>query len=413
MREANRIPDWFQKRRLGIFLHWGIYAAGGLHEQELWRFRTPMETYRRYAESFNPTGFDPRRWLDCIQENGFEYIVFTAKHHDGFCMFDSGCTDFKITRTPFGRDVFGMLAEECRSRGMPLVAYYSVVDWHHPAYPNCGRHHELVTDPARHDMSEYVEYMRTQIRELCTGYGTLHGIWWDMNTTGLVDPSLNEMIRDLQPEAVINDRGCSPGDYITSERRAPEINHDDLKFEGCDSVGRFSWGYRRDEDYFSVRFFKEKVALTLARGGNFLINVGPDQNGVFPPPAVEILTGVGSWYRKTREGLTAPPVPGFSSPRRPVTGGAAGNTYYWILEEPSASSRFVLPGEQFPEITEAVLLNTGEKLAVASRQIYPDFFAPPYRTVFDVPCNADEVHVLKITFASPPQCPVAGSSEVL
>ncbi|UKI30512.1 MAG: alpha-L-fucosidase [Lentisphaeria bacterium] len=334
--------------------------------------------YRRYAENFRAAAFDPRRWLDVIQENGFEYLVFTAKHHDGFCMFDSRLTDFNVTRTPFGRDVFGMLAEECHRRSLPLVAYYSVVDWHHPAYPNRGRHHELVTDPARHNLAEYLEYMRGQIRELCSNYGTLHGIWWDMNTAELNDPSLNEMIRRLQPEAVINDRGCGPGDYLTSERCAPEENRGALKYEGCDSVGRFSWGFRRDEDYYSSSFFQSKVALTLARGGNFLINIGPDGDGRFPEPAEKILIEAGSWYRKVREGLTATPAPDLSTSRQPVTGEPGGDTFYWILEEPSASSRFVLPGKQFPDIAEAELLNTGEKLP--DRQP-PDFPGILHRTV--------------------------------
>lgn len=401
MKNKNDLPEWFRKKRLGLFIHWGIYAVGGIHEQELWRYRTPWEQYRRYAENFRAAAFDPRRWLDVIQENGFEYLVFTAKHHDGFCMFDSRLTDFNVTRTPFGRDVFGMLAEECHRRSLPLVAYYSVVDWHHPAYPNRGRHHELVTDPARHNLAEYLEYMRGQIRELCSNYGTLHGIWWDMNTAELNDPSLNEMIRRLQPEAVINDRGCGPGDYLTSERCAPEENRGALKYEGCDSVGRFSWGFRRDEDYYSSSFFQSKVALTLARGGNFLINIGPDGDGRFPEPAEKILIEAGSWYRKVREGLTATPAPDLSTSRQPVTGEPGGDTFYWILEEPSASSRFVLPGKQFPDIAEAELLNTGEKLPVASRRIFPEFFTEPYRTVFGVPVDAGEIRVLKLRFRAP------------
>ena len=128
MKKTNDLPEWFRKKRLGLFIHWGIYAVGGIHEQELWRYRTPQEQYYRYAENFRAAAFDPRRWLDAIQENGFEYLVFTAKHHDGFCMFDSRLTDFNVTRTPFGRDVSGLHAKECHKRSLPLVAYNSVVD---------------------------------------------------------------------------------------------------------------------------------------------------------------------------------------------------------------------------------------------------------------------------------------------
>lgn len=401
----NGIPKWFGQKRLGAFIHWGVYAVGEKHEQELWRYRTPWPQYLDYVRRFAAPDFDPRRWLDFLQENGFEYLVFTTKHHDGFCMFDSSFTDFKVTNTPFGRDVFGLLAEECHKRSFPLVAYYSVVDWHHPAYPNCGGHHELLTDPTRHNLAEYAGYLRSQIRELCTNYGTIHGIWWDMNTVTLEDSSINAMIRELQPQAVINDRGCSPGDYLTSERCAPEERRAGVKFEGCDSVGRFSWGYRRDEDYYSVDFFKGKVALTLGRGGNFLINVGPEPSGRFPEPAANIMAGVGQWYRRVREALTAPPQPAFSGPRRLVTGAAGGDTFYWILAEPSESDRFVLPGDVFPEISGAWLLNTGEELAVSDRRIFPEFFASPFRTVSGVPVDAGELRVLKIRFKSPVKIP--------
>ena len=374
--------SWFSEKRLGMFVHWGIYAVGGLHEQELWRHGTPRARYERYAEHFDPKHFDPKRWLDFFQENGMEYLVFTAKHHDGFCMFDSAATDFKITATPFGRDVFGMLAEECRRRDFPLVAYYSVVDWHHSAYPNCGRCHEIVTDPAGHDLAAYTEYLRTQIRELCSNYGTIHGIWWDMNTAGLHDETIHRMIRELQPQAVINDRGPGSGDFATSERSAAHQNGLAHNVEACDSIGRFSWGYCRNEDYYSPRFLKAKIALMLARGGNFLLNAGPDADGKFSPEAHRVLSAVGSWYCQVRPGLTACPRPEFSRPRQPVTGAPDGDELFWVLEEPAPSHQFELCGKDLPPLLEAELLNNHTALAVDNSVLYRNPFFPPRRAAF-------------------------------
>ena len=132
----NDPRNWFCRKRFGMFVHWGVYAAGGIHEQELWRYNTPQEVYKRYSEVFNPVKFDPARWLDMIQDSGMEYLVFTVKHHDGFCMFNTAYTDYNIMNTPYGRDITAMLAEECHKRNFPLEFYYSCVDCHHPAYPN-------------------------------------------------------------------------------------------------------------------------------------------------------------------------------------------------------------------------------------------------------------------------------------
>ncbi len=155
MRFTKEDPrSWFMEKRFGMFVHWGIYACGGRHEQEQMRYNVPPAVYEKYADIFNPVKFDPAQWLDMIQENGMQYLVFTAKHHDGFCMWDTAETNYNIMNTPYGKDIVGMLAEECHKQKFPLELYYSCVDWHHPAYPNLGRHHEITTDPSKHDKSD-------------------------------------------------------------------------------------------------------------------------------------------------------------------------------------------------------------------------------------------------------------------
>ena len=184
MQRFNDARDWFFQKRFGFFVHWGIYSVGGQQEQALQRYRIPWSRYLEYQKTFNPKEFHPSEWLDLAEKNGMRYLVFTTKHHDGFCMWDTKETDFNIMHTPYGRDLLKELADECHKRNFPLVLYYSVVDWHHPNYPNIGRHHEIQTDPAKHDLERYMTFLKNQIRELCTNYGKIDGIWWECRRSG-------------------------------------------------------------------------------------------------------------------------------------------------------------------------------------------------------------------------------------
>lgn len=135
--------DWFFENRFGMFVHWGIYAIPGWHEQHQWRGRTPAHEYVKLAEHWNPVNYNPDAWLDLAEEAGMQYIVVTTKHHDGFCLWDTAHTDFNTMNTPCGKDLIAELADACHRRDFPLGFYYSCADWHHPYYPNQGRHHEL------------------------------------------------------------------------------------------------------------------------------------------------------------------------------------------------------------------------------------------------------------------------------
>ncbi len=357
--------EWFFRHRLGLFIHWGLYAIHGIHEQEQQRFNVPADEYRKLIDRFTPGKFNPDSWLDLMQENGFEYLVFTTKHHDGFCLWPSHETAFHVGNTPFRRDVVGELAEACRRRGIPLEFYYSIVDWNQENYPNVGRHHEIVTDSTHHNWNLYLEFLKRQITELCTNYGTIHGIWWDMNVPEARAPEVHELIRRLQPAAVINNRGFAPGDYSTPERDFdPESANPDSDakrlVEACQSAGVNSWGFRNEEDYYSIRYFLNRIDRTLAAGGNYLLNVGPDADGVIPPPAVEILRGVGRWFRKVREALEAEPAPGLlENQRLPAT--RQGNILYIHCPEVLESSTLSLrPLERAPR--RVTLLNTDEAI---------------------------------------------------
>jgi alpha-L-fucosidase len=294
--------DWFFERRYGMFVHWGLYSIPGWHEQHQWRARVSRSEYVKLAAQWNPVKFNPGQWLDLLEEAGMKYITITTKHHDGFCLFDSKQTTFNTMNTPYKKDVIGLLADECHKRKIPLCLYYSIADWNQPNYPNQGRHHELPPQPQDSpDWDKYMLFLREQVRELCTNYGEIHGFWWDMNVPVYKDRSVNDMIRKLQPKAVINNRGFDEGDFGTPERdydnAAADAKSFDKPVEACQSVGMESWGYKKDEDYYTIRHLESSIDRYLARDANYLLNVGPTGEGLIPPESAAILKKIGVWKK--------------------------------------------------------------------------------------------------------------------
>jgi alpha-L-fucosidase len=299
--------DWFFEKRFGMFVHWGLYSIPGWHEQHQWRARVPRAEYIKLAQKWNPVKFDPEKWLDLMEAAGMKYITVTTKHHDGFCLWDTRQTGFNTMNTPFRQDIIGRLSDACHARNVPLCLYYSIVDWNHPNYPNQGRHHELPQPgPGDNpDWDKYMSFLKEQVKELCSNYGKIHGFWWDMNVPQHKDPSVNEMIRTLQPDAVINNRGFDDGDFGTPERDfdsasavAPTLER---PTEACQSVGMESWGYKSDEDYYSDFHLQASIDRYLARGANYLLNVGPDALGSIPKEPAAILKRLGKWYSSVKE----------------------------------------------------------------------------------------------------------------
>ena len=241
--------DWFFKNCFGMFVHWGLYAIPAWHEQHQYRGRVERAEYVKLLKQFNPKQFDPERWLDLMQETGMKYLCITSKHCDGFCLWDTRQTTYNVMNTPYKRDILGMLSEACHKREIPLCLYYSIADWNHPNYPNEGRQHEIPPQPGDSpDWEKYLEFLKAQVRELCTNYGKIHGFWWDANVPKYKDTSINAMIRQLQPDAVINNRGFDDGDFGTPERdyQKDESVSFDHPTEANQAVGMESWGYRSD-----------------------------------------------------------------------------------------------------------------------------------------------------------------------
>ncbi len=400
--------DWFFEQRYGMFVHWGLYSIPGWHEQHQWRGRVPREEYVKLAQQWNPKKFNPEQWLDLMEEAGMKYITITTKHHDGFCLWDTQQTSFNTMNTPYKQDVIGMLSDACHKRKVPLSLYYSIADWNQPSYPNQGRHHELLPQPNDSpDWDKYMVFLKEQVRELCTNYGEIHGFWWDMNVPVFKDPSINAMIRKLQPKAVINNRGFDDGDFGTPERDydnpAVEAKGFDKPVEACQSVGMESWGYKKDEDYYTDRHLISSIDRYLARDGNYLLNVGPTGEGLIPPEAAAILKRIGAWkksvdqsFQQVRTDSEVLSLPGVLVTKRD-------KTLYVHLNKATVGNGFKLkPINVLPK--KATLLNTGKPIDCAVNLCPSDHATQqPYLRLRNLPVNemSNTVLVAKLEFDRP------------
>lgn len=410
MKRFHDSRDWFFEKRFGLFVHWGLYAIKGWHEQEIWRWPVAREEYARYLRQFNPVRFDPDAWLDAAREAGMEYVVFTTKHCDGFCNWDSQQTDFKITNTPYGKDVLRLLSEACQRQSMPLCLYYSIPDMHHPAYPHSGRPYEYAAPlPGnKADFAAYLDYVRAQMRELLTQYGPIHAWWWDANVMKHEDESFHDLVQELQPAALINGRGFGKGDFQTPERDWDNSINASAAFseltEACTSVGLYSWGWKTDEDHYSDFHLRHSIAKVLAKGGNYLLNVGPKADGTFDPEDVARLRRIGEWLKPVQEAFEGTEPASGLTDNRNVLLTRRRETVYVILHKPPTTDAVRLrPIDAMP--CEAVLLNDGRPVECIVNRLPgygPGVDAEPVLRLRRLPVDtfAGQVMVVRLRFAS-------------
>lgn len=301
--------SWFPEARFGMFVHFGIYALLGRGEWVQYRGPIPQAKYEKLRERFNPARFDADEWVDIAERGGCRYLCVTAKHHDGFCLFDSALTDYKITNTPFGGDLIGELVEACQRRGMRILLYYSQPDWHHPNFVHRrGWFKDLDDPPAsdRPDWPKYLAYYHGQIEELCTNYERIDGIWFDGVQKSERDwqgRRVYDLIKRLQPAAVVNER-AGFGDFFTPERSvSAEPAAAGYMVEGCQSISANAWGHREDSTLNNAPFLIESLVKMAAANGNYLLNVGPLPDGTIPEEQAARLADVGDWLRRHGEAI--------------------------------------------------------------------------------------------------------------
>lgn len=319
--EKTKRLSWWTEARFGMFIHWGLYAQAARHEWVKKRERISDEEYQKYFELFNPDLFDPKEWAKKAKAAGMKYAVITSKHHEGFCMFNSKFTDYDIMNTPYGKDIIKEWTDAFRAEGLGIGFYYSLIDWHHPEYTIDRVHPQSVNTQQEYDelnkerdMSIYREYLKNQVREILTNYGKIDILWLDYSFPGQFGKGrddwgsveLIKMVRELQPDILINDRldlkDFSGGwDFTTPEQFKvqswPEIDGKKIPWETCQTFSG-SWGYYRDEHTWKDN--KQLLVLlieSVSKGGNLLLNVGPTARGTFDYRADEALANMGKWMR--------------------------------------------------------------------------------------------------------------------
>jgi len=317
--QRDRRMSWWREARFGMFIHWSLYAipAGvwkgrcvpGIGEWIQQRARIPVKEYEELAKQFNPVKFNAREWVQVAKEAGMKWIVITAKHHDGFCMFNTKLTDYNIVKaTPFKRDPLKELAEACKEGGVRLGFYYSqLLDWHHPD----GMGNDWDYDPNEKNFSKYLEeYVKPQLRELLTNYGPVAVIWFDIWTpTHEQARDLKALVRKLQPDTIISGR-IDPGRWEKGIGDYRERGDNEIPIEKVEddwetpATINDTWGFKSyDHNWKSAGVLIEKLVDIVSKGGNYLLNVGPTAEGVIPEPSMRVLREVGRWLKINGESI--------------------------------------------------------------------------------------------------------------
>lgn len=314
---GNGNTNWFVKDRFGMFIHWGLYALPARKEWVKFHEKMTTEDYQKYFAHFNPDLFNPEEWAKSAKEAGMKYFVITTKHHDGFCLFDSKYTNYKVTNTPYGKDIIKILVNAFRKEGLKVGFYYSLIDWHHKEFPIDLNHPQFKDEDFKEEnkhrnVKKYAEYMRKQVTELLSNYGKIDILWFDYsypvkNGKGRNDwesEKLIKLVRKLQPHILVNSRLDPPGagDFETPEQYVPneclkDKNGKPIIWEGCQTFSG-SWGYHREEmNWKNVQSLIQMLVNHVSKAGNLLLNVGPTGRGYFDDRDLNALKGIGEWMR--------------------------------------------------------------------------------------------------------------------
>jgi len=392
---------WWHEAKFGMFIHWGLYSVIGQHEWALECEGVPISQYEKLAGHFNPKPNAAREWARLAKKAGQKYMVMTTKHHEGFCHWDSKLTDYNAVKQGPKRDLVREYVEAARAEGLRVGFYYSLMDWHHPDGATCK------TDEAAR--KRFVEYTHGLIRELLTNYGKIDVLWydvsWPLSAAGWESERMNEMVFELQPEIIVNNRNGLEGDFTTPEQHitASEVGR---AWESCMTLND-SWGFNRFDDAWKTpKTIVDNVATCARGGGNYLLNIGPMPDGSIPPETISCLETVGKWldtngkaiYGTDRGQLGSNP--GANYTRR-------GNTlyihqHYWPGHTPAAEwldfyqpEAVIAIGGLKGKVLSARILKTGQSVKFTQDELrlrltgLPIEPPDPPATVIEVECDSE------------------------
>ena len=328
--DFDKRMKWWRDARFGMFIHWGPYAVpAGIHKGEkvkgigewiMLKGNIPIEDYENYSRAFDPTEFDAEKWAEHMKNAGMKYVVITSKHHDGFALWDSKVSDYDIVDyAPYGKDILKALSKACKSRGIKFGLYHSIMDWHHPnAQANDAPRYDYKNNPNPKFLDYYENYLKPQLREIIETYDA-DILWfdgeWISEFTHEMGLDLYQYVRTLKPDIIINNRvdkgrqgmkGMNKddkkyaGDFGTPEQEILE-GASDLDWESCMTMND-TWGFKSyDENWKSEEVLIHNLIDIAAKGGNYLLNVGPTAAGLIPQPSVERLEKMGEWLEVNGE----------------------------------------------------------------------------------------------------------------
>jgi alpha-L-fucosidase len=393
--------EWWREARFGMFIHWGVYAqwAGVYHGHQQahggaeWimnRCKIPVAEYQQRAKEFNPVKYDPDLWVRMAKEAGMKYIIITSKHHDGFALFDTKASKWNVVdATAYGKDLLKPLAAACRKYGMKLGFYYSQAqDWNNPGgavsrklmregWPNPDSAaidaytlaHNGHWDPAQETRTfdQYIDQVAVpEVKDLLTNYGDIAVLWWDTPTHMTDEAALKlQALLKLQPNIITNDRlkrPDFPGDTKTPEQKIPTQSQLDGKdWETCMTMNG-SWGYKSwDHNWKSAETLIHNLVDIASKGGNYLLNVGPKEDGTFPQESIDRLKAIGAWMKVNQEAIyatKASPIAPFSWGRCTSKEGKNKTTLYLTVFDWPTDGKLYIPTLK-NEIISAKLLVAG------------------------------------------------------
>ena len=364
---ADRMK-WWHEAKFGMFIHWGLYSVIGQHEWAKEYEGIPIPQYEILARHFHPKPNAARAWAALAKKAGQKYMVMTTKHHEGFCHWDTKLTDYNAVKQGPGRDLVKEYVEAARAEGLRVGFYYSLMDWHHPDGAKCK-----TDEDAR---KRFVEYTHGLIRELLTNYGKIDVLWydvsWPLNATEWESDRMNEMVFELQPEIIVNNRNGLPGDFSTPEQhiQAAEVGR---AWETCMTLND-SWGFNRFDDAWKTpKLVVDNLATCAHGGGNYLLNIGPEPDGSIPPDTTAVLESVGKWLDTNGKAI-------YGTERGHLGANVSGNftrrgntlylhQHFWPGHTPAAEwltfyqpEAVIALGGLKPKVLSARLLKTGKKI---------------------------------------------------
>lgn len=424
--EYEKRISWYQNARFGMFIHWGLYAIPARGEWVRSIEEMYSEEYDRYMEEFTARDYDPHRWARAAKNAGMQYVVLTAKHHDGFCLFDTKYTDFKSTNAPCKRDIVGEYVRAVREEGLKVGLYFSLLDWRHEDFPHYKdpfhpmRNHPECSNEDR-NFERYLEDMHGEVRELCTNYGKIDLMFFDFSYGDLRGEAwhaseLVQMVRKLQPGIIINNRlevsGVGLGSLATEH---PTSFHGDIvtpeqvipPYGVVDDAGRpmvweanftmnNNWGFHgTDRFYKPSSMLIQKLVECVSKGGNMLLNVGPDAYGNIPEEAMKRLTEIGRWMNKNGESIYGC---GRADIAKPDFGRVTqkGNSYYFHIFENTIGA-IPIAGLNREQIKRICALDSGHEVKIVSHFTYANYPDIVFADIGPDPVLPDEAdYVLEV-----------------